>query len=188
MNPMVTSKEKILAASKKLMLEQGWDAVNIRSVAAACGVSVGSIYNYYQSKADLVGAAVESVWREIFPISERELRSKSFLECIEWFFQSMEKGSRDYPGVFTLHSMGFLGGDKARGQQLMRAFWDHMKQTLYIVLVNDGNVCPGALQEPLTPETFIEIIFSLLISSMIKEEYDSAPVAELIRRSLYHSP
>ena len=185
MNPMVTSKEEILAASKKLMMEQGWAAVNIRSVAAACGVAVGSIYNYYQSKADLVGAAVESVWREIFPISESELTSKSFLECVEWFFQSMEKGSRDYPGVFTLHSMGFLGGDKAKGQQLMRKSWEHIKQNLYIVLVNDRNVRPGALQEPLTPEAFIEMIFSLLVSSMIKGEYDSAPIAELIRRSIY---
>ena len=50
-NPVVTSKEEILAASRELIRSQGWQAVNIRSVAAACGVSVGSIYNYYGSKS-----------------------------------------------------------------------------------------------------------------------------------------
>lgn len=66
MNTVVTSKEKILKTSRELIQQQGWSAVSIRSVAAACGVSVGSIYNYFDSKATLVGATVESVWCEIF--------------------------------------------------------------------------------------------------------------------------
>ena len=40
MNPVVTSKEEILKTSRKLIQQQGWTAINIRSVAAACGVSV----------------------------------------------------------------------------------------------------------------------------------------------------
>ena len=72
MNTVVTSKEEILRASRELIRQKGWDAVNIRSVAAACGVSVGSIYNYFDSKAALVGAAVESVWCEIFHRPEDE--------------------------------------------------------------------------------------------------------------------
>ena len=63
MNTIVTSKEEILKTSRALIQEQGWSAVSIRSVAAACGVSVGSIYNYFDSKAELVSATVESVWR-----------------------------------------------------------------------------------------------------------------------------
>ena len=52
MNTVVTSKEKILKTSRELIQEQGWSAVSIRSVAAACEVSVGSIYNYFDSKTD----------------------------------------------------------------------------------------------------------------------------------------
>ena len=66
MNRVVTSKEEILQASRELLKEQGWTAINIRAVAAACHVSVGSIYNYFGSKADLVSNTVESVWHEIF--------------------------------------------------------------------------------------------------------------------------
>ena len=43
MNAMVTSKEEILTAGRELIRREGWNAVNIRSIAAACGVSVGSI-------------------------------------------------------------------------------------------------------------------------------------------------
>ena len=41
MNKIVTSKEEILQTSRKLIQQHGWSAVSIRSVAAACDVSVG---------------------------------------------------------------------------------------------------------------------------------------------------
>ena len=66
MYPSVTSDKAILQASRTLLQEQGWTALNIRSVAAACGVSVGSIYNRFGSKSQLVAATVESIWQEIF--------------------------------------------------------------------------------------------------------------------------
>ena len=43
MNTIVTSKEEILKTSREMIRQQGWSAISIRSVAAACGVSVGSI-------------------------------------------------------------------------------------------------------------------------------------------------
>ena len=50
---MATSKEEILKTSRVLIQQNGWEAVNIRAVAAACGVSVGCIYNYFGSKTEL---------------------------------------------------------------------------------------------------------------------------------------
>ena len=41
MNTIVTSKEEILKTSREMIRQQGWSAISIRSVAAACGVSVG---------------------------------------------------------------------------------------------------------------------------------------------------
>jgi hypothetical protein len=40
MNAAVTSKEEILKTSRELIRQQGWSSVSIRSVAAACGVSM----------------------------------------------------------------------------------------------------------------------------------------------------
>ena len=89
MNTVVTSKEEILKTSRELMQQQGWSAVNIRSVAAACGVSVGSIYNYFSSKTELVGAIVESVWCEIFHRPEDEAVFQDIRTCIAWMYERM---------------------------------------------------------------------------------------------------
>ena len=65
MNTVITSREAILEKSREISI-QGLAALNIRSVASACGVSVGSIYNYFHSKSDLTASAVEDVWHDIF--------------------------------------------------------------------------------------------------------------------------
>ena len=117
MNTIVTSKEEILQTSRELIRQQGWSAVNIRSVAAACGVSVGSIYNYFDSKADLVGATVESVWSEIFHRPSDMSVFQNVESCITWMYERMAYGSEQYPGFFTLHSLGFMRKEKEDGKE-----------------------------------------------------------------------
>ena len=117
MNPVVTSKEEILKTSRELIQQQGWTAINIRSVAAACGVSVGSIYNYFDSKSALISAVVESIWCEIFRRPEDGAVFQDTLACVTWMYERMEQGCRQYPGFFTLHSLGFFsfpGGGQVR--------------------------------------------------------------------------
>ena len=46
---VITSKDEILHRSRELIRERGLSAISIRSVAAACGVSVGSVYTYFDS-------------------------------------------------------------------------------------------------------------------------------------------
>ena len=107
MNTVVTSKEDILEASRELIRRQGWAAVNIRSVAAACGVSVGSIYNYFGSKAELAGAAVESVWQEIFDCPAGGDAFRDTCACVSWMYSRMEYGGRRYPGFLPFIRWAF---------------------------------------------------------------------------------
>ena len=102
MNPMATSKADILKTSRELIQQNGWAAVNIRAVAAACGVSVGCIYNYFGSKTELVSAAVESIWNDIFHHPEDEAVFQDTLSCIRWMYRQMEYGCQQYPGFFTM--------------------------------------------------------------------------------------
>lgn len=185
MNTVVTSKEEILKASRELIQQKGWAAVNIRSVAAACGVSVGSIYNYYDSKAALIGATVESVWCEIFHRPEDEAVFQDTQACITWLYGRMEYGCQQYPGFFTLHSLGFMGEDKSDGKRRMQQTWQHILEGLCSVLKRDTKVRPDAFTEPLTAEKFADLLFSLMLSALMRQDYDPTAVLEIVRRTLY---
>lgn len=185
MNTVVTSKEEILRISRELIRREGWSAVNIRSVAAACGVSVGSIYNYFESKSALVGAAVESVWCEIFHRPEDGAVFQDTQACVAWLYGRMEYGCKQYPGFFTLHSLGFMGEDKANGKRRMQQTWQHILEGLCAVLRRDEGIRPDAFTEQFTPEKFADILFSLMLSALLQQDYDPAAVLEIVRRTLY---
>ena len=185
MNTIVTSKEAILRTSRQLIQQQGWNAVNIRAVAKACDISVGSIYNYFGSKSELVAATVESVWCDIFHFPENGGAFGSFPSCVEWAFARMREGEEKYPGFFTLHSMSFVGADRSDGQQCMAQSWRHIRQGLEYVLRSDPQVRPDVFDSDFTPEKFVEIIFSLILSALLQHNYDCSGILGMIRRVLY---
>lgn len=185
MNTVVTSKEDILKTSRELIQRQGWSAINIRSVAAACGVSVGSIYNYFDSKAALVAAAVESVWCEIFRRPKDGAVFEDTQACITWMYGQLESGCRQYPGFFTLHSLGFMREEKAQGKRRMQQTWRHILDELCAVLARDARIRPNAFTAQFTAERFADVLFSLMLSALLREDYDPTAALEIVRRALY---
>ena len=49
-------ENRLISEAKKQIAEAGYNAVTIRSVAKACGVGVGTVYNYFESKEALLAA------------------------------------------------------------------------------------------------------------------------------------
>lgn len=185
MNTVVTSRKAILDVSRALMKSRGWAAVNIRAVAAACDVSVGTIYNYFGSKSELITATVESIWQDIFHFPEQPYAFDRFTDCLAWAFDCMKAGNEKYPGFFTLHSMGFLEEEKSNGKEAMNQSWRHIQNALYTVLTNDKNLRPGIFDQAFTPEKFVDIIFSLMVSALLLQNYDCSGILEITRRIIY---
>lgn len=182
---MATSKEEILKTSRVLIQQNGWEAVNIRAVAAACGVSVGCIYNYFGSKTDLVSAAVESIWSDIFRHPDDPAVFEDTLSCICWMYRQMQYGSEQYPGFFTHHALGFVRQDTADGKQQMRQTWQHILDALTMVLTRDKKIRADAFTEEFTRQKFAGILFSLMLSAVVQQDFDPTAVLEIIRRTIY---
>ena len=185
MNPTVTSREKILSVCRDLIRQDGWDAVNIRSVAKACGVSVGTIYNYFRSKDELTSAVVESIWRDIFHHENDMGASSDVLCCIQWLYQRLAYGAAQYPNFLNLHALWFNGDTKAQGRAQMEKTCEHMRKILCRIMQNDVRIRPGALDGALSAQSFADVLFSLLLSSMIRQNYDPSAAMEIARRILY---
>ena len=196
MNKVVTSKDEILHRSQELIRERGLSAISIRSVAAACGVSVGSVYNYFDSKAELVSAAVESVWREIFKFELSRLTFtcnrpedgdvfRDVHTCVVWMYERMAYGGRQYPGFFTLHSIGFMREEKDDGKRRMHQVWQHILDVLCSVMKQDTKIREDAFTEQLTVEQFAQVLFSQILSALLRQDYDPTAVLEIVRRTLY---
>lgn len=57
-------ENKLIAEACRQIEEVGYGAVTIRSIAKACGVGVGTVYNYFPSKDDLLAHYLLADWTE----------------------------------------------------------------------------------------------------------------------------
>lgn len=79
-------RERLLEEAKKQVMLNGYSSLTIRSVAKACGVGVGTVYNYFSSKDMLVASFMLEDWKaclmEIYAECEKEtVTMKQVLTC-----------------------------------------------------------------------------------------------------------
>lgn len=55
-------REQLLTEAKKQISEQGYGKTTIRSVANACNLGVGTVYNYFNSKDMLIATFMAEDW------------------------------------------------------------------------------------------------------------------------------
>ena len=112
-NTAVTSRQALLAASRAVARRQGLDGLSIRAVAAEAEVSVGSVYNYFSGKAELMAATVEEIWGQILSAPEAE-PPEDFVSCVHGLFRRI-RGR----GWLRFNSGGFAGS-RVLGRVLLR--------------------------------------------------------------------
>lgn len=58
------TRQRILKAAFRVFIEKGFHRASIDDVVAACGLSVGAIYNYFPNKDELIRASIDDTGRE----------------------------------------------------------------------------------------------------------------------------
>lgn len=86
---------------------------------------------------------------------------------------------------FTLHSLGFMQEDKSDGKRRMQQTWQHILDGLCFVLKQDGRIRADAFTEQFTVERFADVLFSLMLSALLRQDYDPAAILEIVRRTIY---
>lgn len=70
-------KQLILEKSKEILISDGYTKLSMRNVAKACNIALGTIYNYYPTKKDLVMAMMEGYWEEYFILLDKIVNSEN---------------------------------------------------------------------------------------------------------------
>ncbi|MBQ1632987.1 MAG: TetR/AcrR family transcriptional regulator, partial [Clostridia bacterium] len=87
-------REQLLAAARRQVESNGYAKTTIRSIAAECGIAVGTVYNYFPSKDMLIATFVSEDWRAcIAPIASRrfhdaQTRLRAVYDAIRTFTDS----------------------------------------------------------------------------------------------------
>lgn len=90
----------MLAEAKRQIMENGYANTTIRSVAGACGLGVGTVYNYFQSKDMLIASFMLDDWMTCI----REMQNASPNcpeEVLHGVYRSLHNYIDKYQSLFT---------------------------------------------------------------------------------------
>ena len=82
----------------------------MRTVASECGIALGSLYNYFSSKSELLSATIEAVWKDIFQMGKTLEKCENIVEkAMEVYFlrlknqmaHFLENDEKIRQGIFT---------------------------------------------------------------------------------------
>lgn len=72
--------DKIIICTKNYMLENGNDNFSLRMIAKECGIAVGTIYNYFESKEMLIAKIHLEDWKKAMITIDEEFKIISSLK------------------------------------------------------------------------------------------------------------
>jgi AcrR family transcriptional regulator len=91
------SRARILESALELFASHGYERTTVRSIAERAGISQGLIYNYFQSKEDLLRALFERSMDDVrasFAAAERAQRGARTVALVRAAFDLLEKNER----------------------------------------------------------------------------------------------
>lgn len=178
MNTVVTSREEILRAAGEMV-----KVVSMRGIARECGIAVGSIYNYFPTKNDLMIAVVVERWKEIFFVPLSKIEGKSFLGVVECILERMGENRGEGQGFLAGHA--FVVGDKEKGHLVMEEYLGHMREELLAVLMGDSAVVDEVWSDGFSAEDFVRFVVDFLVEDLMRGTDRAVFLRELILRVVY---
>lgn len=183
-NPEITSKEEIMQVCRRIAAEKGLKALSMRAVAGECGIALGTLYNYFSDKEELLIAAISSVWQDIFRLAAEEETELplSFSEYVERLFANVRGRFRVYPDFFAAHSAAAAGS--VRAKKAMQHCTAEIRDSLLAALHRDSAVSPKAFSGGFGEESFVEFVLDSIILLLMQQKPCDTLVA-VIRRVIY---
>ncbi|MDA3910260.1 MAG: TetR/AcrR family transcriptional regulator [Bacteroidales bacterium] len=100
------TRKKIMEVSLDLFSRQGYEAVSMAKVAKGVEISKGNLYNYFESKeqmlSEIVLNAVEEIYRDFDSNHDGEISHEEFLKFIDDVFVNMQQNRKFWKLVFSL--------------------------------------------------------------------------------------
>lgn len=97
-------RERIIKIATQEFAKNGFKGANINVIAKKAGISIGSMYNYFESKEDLLLTVVNEAYKLLEKVlGSVSLENKNFYEKIEELVIAAQKFAREYPEIHQVY-------------------------------------------------------------------------------------
>lgn len=185
-NPMITSKDEIMQICRRIASEEGLKSLGMRKVAKECGIAIGTLYNYFSNKEELLIATITSIWLDFFSLPPQEESSPPLLfsEYVEKVFENVRGRFYDYPDFFTAHSVAITESGRDRARKTMENCTEEIRSSLLSALRRDNAVSVNAFSKSFTEESFTEFVMDSIIL-LLSQKKSCSTLISVIKKVIY---
>lgn len=181
-----TLQDDILGAAVRIAQAEGPEAINIRRVAKEVGVAVGTVYNYFQSKDEILLSMAEGFWRDTVRDMFSQVKVHGFTHEVAQLYAILSSKMADFragllDSIRQTGSNRTLMGGKAREASAQAVIRD----TLADHLREDPHIQPDIWTPAFTPEGLADFVFSHMLLLLRQRATDMDFLIELLTRLLY---
>ena len=184
----VITSEEILEQAYQLACEQGLRSLSIRSIAIACDVSVGTVYNSYASKTELINDVVGMFWQRAFAETMKTLavhEGNDFIAFCEALSQSLKSALKEFRKDFLSDLSALSEGDRLSAQKREQQSFIHARAGIERALLSDPKIKQDRLTGAMAPEALAALVWETLIDSARDDMGYDKTLFELLRTTLY---
>ena len=162
----IQRRQEIVATAWKLISERGYDATSLNSLIAEMGISKGSLYHHFQSKAAVVDAVVEMLTQEVTERVAADNEGASALERLCAFLRSGWEWHESHRTVSTQIFYVMLKPENSELRQRVSATEQCVCQPLLEDIITQG-IEAGVFLVP-NPRLPTELILPMLSDGMVR--------------------
>ena len=100
------TRKRIMDISLELFSRQGYEAVSMAKIAKGAEISKGNLYNYFESKeqmlSEIVLNAVEEIYSDFDSNHDGEISHEEFLKFIDDVFDNVQQNRKFWKLMFSL--------------------------------------------------------------------------------------
>ena len=172
------TREKVLEAARDLFNDTGYDETTIRAIAERAGVSVGSVFTTFASKAEVLSHVMESRLAELYAEFDRVvpfLRGSTADRLCSIFAIHYEFETRRVK-LFLAHIAASYSPSQEPG---ITPFGRNERLTQMLRETLVGGVARGDVRADLDPETAMDVLKAAYAWNYRMAAARNAPASEL---------
>lgn len=185
-NKPVINKQQILDAAFAIASASGLSGMSIRDVAGACGVAVGTVYNSYPTKSDLVNDVVGRFWNEA--LADRMPRAEEggdFIGFCQELARQLSEALAKFRDDWLTEVAALDAHGLAAARRREEACFAHIRCGLALALARDPHVRHERLEGPLSPDALCAFVWDSMLSSIKRGDVGCETLFALLKRTLY---
>ncbi|MBU5438035.1 TetR/AcrR family transcriptional regulator [Tissierella sp. MSJ-40] len=166
-------KDTILSVAKDIAAKQGITKINIRSVAQNSGIAIGTVYNYFPSKGDLLVAVIEDFWEGAFVnIDWQSLSNSNFYDNLEKIYDSLHLYLNSFKENWLEQLSLLKTQEKLIGKQKENEYFGKIQSRIMTLIDMDDSLRSYPWTESFSKQKISEFIFENMLIMLKKGEKD----------------